>query len=45
MNSFFLLHAFFSPAISSNIQYYFNNAFHESKVLKKVIITETFNVD
>ena len=36
-------HTFFSPVISSNIGRYFNNTFHEFKVLKKVIITETFN--
>ena len=34
-----------SPIISSNIYRYFNNSFHEFKVLKKVIVTETFNVD
>ena len=34
---------FFSPVISSNIHYYFNNIFHKSNVLKKVITTEKFN--
>ena len=31
--------------ISSNIHRYFINIFHEFKVLKKFITTETFNVD
>ena len=39
------IYTFISPAISSNIHRYFNNTFHEFKVLKKVTITETFNVD
>ena len=37
-------HISFSP-ISTNIHHYFNNTFREFKVLKKVIIAETFNVD
>ena len=36
---------FFSPAILSNFHHYFNNSFHEFKVLKIVIVTETFNID
>ena len=36
---------FFFPAISSNIHCYSNNTFHKFKVLKKVIMAETFNVD
>ena len=32
-------------AISSNIYCHFNKIFHEFKILKKVITTETFNVD
>ena len=43
--SFFFLYTHFSPAISSNIHHYFNNIFHEFKVLKKVITTKTFNVN
>ena len=35
----------FSTVISSNIHCYFNNIFHEFKVLAKVITTGTFNVD
>ena len=31
--------------LSLNINRYFNYTFHEFKVLKKVIITEAFNVD
>ena len=42
---FLFIHTFFSPVISSNIHRYFNNILHEFKVLKKVIITEAFNVD
>ena len=29
----------FSPAFSSNIHRYFNNTFHEFKLLKKVTVT------
>ena len=43
--SFLFVHTFSSPAFSSNIHRYFNNTFHEFKHLKKVIITETFNVN
>ena len=35
----------FSPIILSNIHCYFNNSFHEFKILKKIIITKMFNVD
>ena len=42
---FLFIHTFFSLAISSNNHCYFNNIFHEFKVLKKVIITKMFNVD
>ena len=41
---FLFIHTFFSPTISSNFHLYFNSTFHEFIVLKKVIITETFNV-
>ena len=33
-----------SPVLS-NIHRYFINIFHEFKIMKKVITTETFNVD
>ena len=36
---------FFRILNSANIHRSFNNTFHEFKVLKEVIITETFNVD
>ena len=42
---FITVFSFFPPVISSNIPRYFNNNLNEFKVLKKVIITETFNVD
>ena len=42
---FLSIHAFLSPVISSNILHYFNNVFHEFQLLKKVITTETFNID
>ena len=45
MNLSFFIHTFFSPTISSNIHRNFNNTFHEFKVLKKIVINETFNVD
>ena len=35
----------FDEIAGENIHRYFNNTFHEFKVLKKVIITETFNVN
>ena len=35
---------FFSPVISTNTHHSLNNIFHDFKVLKKVIITETFNI-
>ena len=41
----FFIHIFFSPVILSNIHRYFNNIFHEFKVLEMVITTETLNVD
>ena len=40
----FFIYTFFSLIISSNI-HHLNIIFHEFKVLKKVIKTETFNVD
>ena len=42
---FLFIGTFFSPVISSNIYRYFNNIFHEFKVMKKVIITEMFNAN
>ena len=42
---FLFIQSFFSPVTSLNIYFYFNKTFHEFKVLKKVIVTETFNVD
>ena len=44
MNLFFL-YSFFSPFISSNIHRCLNNTFYDLKVLKKIITTETLNVD
>ena len=45
IHNILFIHTFFSPVTYSNIYRYFNNTFHEFKVLKLVIITETFNVD
>ena len=42
---FLLIHIFFYPVISPKIHHYFNDIFHEFKILKKVITTETFYVD
>ena len=42
---FIFIQNFFTPANSLNIHHYFNYTFHEFKVLKKDIITGTFNVD
>ena len=36
---------FLFSATSSNIHHYFNNSFDEFKVLKKLIITEMFNIN
>ena len=42
---FLFINTFFASVISSNIHHYFNNIFHEFKVLQKVITTKMFNAD
>ena len=42
---FLFIHTFFFPVISSNIHCYFYKIFHEFSVLKKLILTKTFNID
>ena len=43
--NYLFVHTFFYAVSLSNIHRYFNNNFHKFKVLKKIITTETFNVD